>query len=228
MGAWVGGWGPPRTTTCAHTHAAVLCQRTRCTCCVCCARAQVELLRRGFYPKGGGHVRVRARSLPAGQALPAFDLTARGHLTSVHIRAHGAGAVGPAALQRMLETAVARVQRMLGALGGQDLAACAVTTEVEHTSHEEHAAGTGGGIIITARTSTGCVLGASPLTNAHTSARCSGLCGCGVGEGCVGGPRRGSAVVVHPRGGRGWVERQWWAHTRAPLRARCAAAKRDA
>lgn len=43
-------------------------------------RPQVELIRRGFYPKGGGHVRLRARALAPGQTLPPFDLTARGEV----------------------------------------------------------------------------------------------------------------------------------------------------
>jgi RNA 3'-terminal phosphate cyclase (ATP) len=40
----------------------------------------VSLIKRGFYPKGGGQVDVTAHALPAGQALPAFDLTTRGNV----------------------------------------------------------------------------------------------------------------------------------------------------
>ena len=38
----------------------------------------IELQRRGFYPKGGGVVKVRARALEPGSALPALDVARRG------------------------------------------------------------------------------------------------------------------------------------------------------
>ncbi len=41
---------------------------------------EVQLRRRGYFPKGGGEVEVVARPLGAGQALPAFDLTRRGQV----------------------------------------------------------------------------------------------------------------------------------------------------
>lgn len=37
-----------------------------------------HLVRRGFYPKGGGMMTVRAKALSTGEALPSFDLTSRG------------------------------------------------------------------------------------------------------------------------------------------------------
>lgn len=39
---------------------------------------QIDLVKRGFYPKGGGVVRVQASSLPSGSTLPPINLTDRG------------------------------------------------------------------------------------------------------------------------------------------------------
>lgn len=37
-----------------------------------------HLVKRGFYPKGGGMMTLRATALNKGEALPSFDLTSRG------------------------------------------------------------------------------------------------------------------------------------------------------
>ncbi len=39
---------------------------------------RVDLLRRGFFPKGGGRIHVEAEALQRGCCLPAFDLSRRG------------------------------------------------------------------------------------------------------------------------------------------------------
>ncbi len=43
--------------------------------------AQAVLERRGFFPKGGGALRVSVEALPPGCSLPAFDLTERGEVS---------------------------------------------------------------------------------------------------------------------------------------------------
>lgn len=39
--------------------------------------------RRGFYPRGGGVLRVQAPALPPGTPLPPLDLATRGNITKV-------------------------------------------------------------------------------------------------------------------------------------------------
>lgn len=43
---------------------------------------EIELVRRGFNPVGGGIVRLKVRCLPEGQSLPAIDLTDPGTVRS--------------------------------------------------------------------------------------------------------------------------------------------------
>jgi RNA 3'-terminal phosphate cyclase len=66
---------------------------------------QVE--RRGFYPKGGGRVRLEVASLPPGARLPAFDLLRPGLVTSVSITAFRAGRVPGDIARRMAGAAEA-------------------------------------------------------------------------------------------------------------------------
>ena len=54
-------------------------------------RAQLKLLRRGFYPRGGGHAELHGTCLSPGACLPAVQLVEQGNLTSVTISAFTAG-----------------------------------------------------------------------------------------------------------------------------------------
>ena len=69
--------------------------------------ATVELVRRGFFPRGGGVVSLRAEALPAGGTLPALTLTQRGRVTRICIRAFTAGKVGAAVGESMARAAEA-------------------------------------------------------------------------------------------------------------------------
>ncbi|GFR48195.1 hypothetical protein Agub_g10012, partial [Astrephomene gubernaculifera] len=51
----------------------------------------VHVVRRGFYPRGGGIITARIPSLPPGTPLPPLDLTSRGKITQVTIVAFSAG-----------------------------------------------------------------------------------------------------------------------------------------
>lgn len=69
------------------------------------ADLSIELIRRGFYPKGGGEVQVIVPALPHGTALPAFDVTQRGHLVSIRGYAVTAGKLRADVCQRMATAA---------------------------------------------------------------------------------------------------------------------------
>ena len=72
----------------------------------------MQLDRRGFYPKGGGRAALTVRSLAPGSALAAFDLTDRGTVTSISVRAFQAGPMKPDVAERMASAAVAAMQRV--------------------------------------------------------------------------------------------------------------------
>ncbi|KAI8466238.1 MAG: RNA 3'-terminal phosphate cyclase [Monoraphidium minutum] len=73
----------------------------------------IHVVRRGFYPRGGGAVAARARALAAGEALPPIDLTRRGALKEVRVHAFSAGRVPQSDAQRMAAAAVEALQEAL-------------------------------------------------------------------------------------------------------------------
>lgn len=68
-------------------------------------KAHVELVRRGFFPRGQGQVRLTVARLPPGGCLPALDLTERGEISGIAIRAFTAGRVVPAVGERLAAAA---------------------------------------------------------------------------------------------------------------------------
>jgi RNA 3'-terminal phosphate cyclase (ATP) len=67
--------------------------------------AELELVRRGFFPKGQGQVVLTVQPLQPGAHLPAIDMTERGAITSIAIRAFTAGKIAPAVGQRLAAAA---------------------------------------------------------------------------------------------------------------------------
>jgi len=150
----------------------------------------IHVQRRGFYPKGGGHVVVRARALPAGESLPALDVTDRGRLKEVRVMAFSAGRVQHSDAQRMATAAVQVLQEALrgpkgGALVRGPAAAAGVVDDgggdrgvdggdsingegvavVQGVVREGEATamGDGGGLLLVAESDTGRLWGASAL-----------------------------------------------------------------
>ena len=72
----------------------------------------MQLERRGFYPQGGGRATLKVHSLAPGGSLAAIDLTDRGTVTSISVRAFQAGQMKPDVAERMTAAAVAALQRV--------------------------------------------------------------------------------------------------------------------
>ncbi|GLI60386.1 hypothetical protein VaNZ11_002395, partial [Volvox africanus] len=119
----------------------------------------VQLVRRGFYPRGGGIVKVRVPSLPAGTSLPPLDLTSRGNVTQVTIKAFSAGRVAASVAKRLAASAEAVVRRTLKGLGPMGRGVPVLVEVVYETP--DRAVGDGCGVLVFADTDTGCRLGAS-------------------------------------------------------------------
>lgn len=68
-------------------------------------RADMHLQRRGFFPKGQGHVVLRAAPLPVGARLPPIDLTERGEIVAITIHAYTAGRLAPSIGERLAAAA---------------------------------------------------------------------------------------------------------------------------
>lgn len=111
----------------------------------------VEVVRRGYFPKGGGE--VHARVSPVKRPLTPIILEDFGHVVRICTRAYTAGNIPETVATRMAATARAyftkRYQKGL--------------QYEEQVVKETNCVGAGCGIIITAYTSTGCVLAGSAL-----------------------------------------------------------------
>jgi len=111
---------------------------------------EMNVLRRGYYPKGGGEVHVR---VPAVKSISPIDLTSRGEIVRFRCRSFVAGVLPVKVAEEM---AVAAEQVLKSHLPS------AVPIEREVVK-EESAIGNGCGLSLVATTSTGCLLGSDKL-----------------------------------------------------------------
>lgn len=68
--------------------------------------ASMQLVRRGFFPRGQGQVQLTVERLAPGACLPAIDITDRGEIVSIAIRAFTAGRVVPSVGERLADAAL--------------------------------------------------------------------------------------------------------------------------
>ncbi|XP_077463422.1 RNA 3'-terminal phosphate cyclase isoform X2 [Stigmatopora argus] len=116
-----------------------------------------DVTMRGFYPKGGGEVRVVVPALKELQALTMLD---RGVITKIHGRAYVAGVL-PFKLAR--DAAAAATRTLRPQIGDLDV-------DVQAVQEKDKAYGNGNGIIIIGESSTGCLFAGSALGKKGVSA----------------------------------------------------------
>jgi RNA 3'-terminal phosphate cyclase (ATP) len=121
---------------------------------------QTNITTRGFYPKGGGHVEVTVQSPTSinDQKKPwklfPINRTERGEVTEIVIHAFSAGTCHSSMAHRLAATATKHLQEYVTDTASQAKISMDVT-------HYKNAVGGGCGILLVAKTSTGCLLGAS-------------------------------------------------------------------
>ena len=119
------------------------------------ANFQCELLKSGFYPKGGGRIRLRTNPLAENQALKPLVLTEPGKPTKVTISSQCAGVLDIKIAESMADSAKAVIRSKLNPN-------VEVVTNVEKLGADE-AFGNGSCISIKVETSTGCILGGGAI-----------------------------------------------------------------
>jgi len=113
--------------------------------------AAIAIDRRGYFPRGGGIVRVHVEPVVSLQPL---DLCDRGELVEIRGRAFVAGAIPLGVAKKMASSASRELQRLY-----PGVPVCIDTAQETPGT----AVGSGTGILLTAHTSTGCILGGSAL-----------------------------------------------------------------
>lgn len=109
-----------------------------------------RVVRRGYYPKGGGEARIEVE--PWQEALPPIVLTERGELSKIRISSYYAGDVPWRVAEEIAMSAMKTLKK----------AGIGVDPDFEIVHHTE-AIGSGCGILIVATTTTGCLLAGSAL-----------------------------------------------------------------
>jgi RNA 3'-terminal phosphate cyclase (ATP) len=116
-------------------------------------QVQAKVIRRGYFPKGGGEVHVRIK--PYRRPLRPIQLTDRGEVCEIRIRAFHAGKLPRHLAQTMADAARKYLQQR-------------ITTKAPNYNvqvvMEHQAVGSGLGILIVAKTTTGCLLAGSALS----------------------------------------------------------------
>eukprot|EP00288_Rhodomonas_lens_P009648 CAMPEP_0177744134 /NCGR_PEP_ID=MMETSP0484_2-20121128/29571_1 /TAXON_ID=354590 /ORGANISM="Rhodomonas lens, Strain RHODO" /LENGTH=381 /DNA_ID=CAMNT_0019258591 /DNA_START=24 /DNA_END=1169 /DNA_ORIENTATION=+ len=118
---------------------------------LCGVKAKLRLVRRGFFPRGGGRVEVEVER---GTRITPFELLERGEIVRIYGVAYSCGRVPPHVLQRICSAAEERLraERPLASLPID------ITQEAGGES-----GGDGCGIVLWAETAGGCRLGGSGL-----------------------------------------------------------------
>ena len=120
---------------------------------------QARVLRRGFFPKGGGEVEVRIKPLNKLPLQP-IRLTNRGDVASIYIRSFHAGNLPRHLAEQMAKVAKSTLRQRYPN----------VPLETEIVT-ERQAVGSGLGILVMATTTTGCRLAGSALSSPQKKAR---------------------------------------------------------
>ncbi|KAL5511420.1 hypothetical protein ACEPAH_4636 [Sanghuangporus vaninii] len=121
------------------------------------ALLRMDIKKRGFYPHGGGHLRVSIPALPKGQTLRAVTLTDRGEVVNVKGIVIVSGVIGLRVASEMRQNALTELHALSPELSS--LPKTQVDIEIESNPRGR----AGSSIILLAYTSTGCVLAGSAL-----------------------------------------------------------------
>ena len=128
---------------------------------------EVQLVRRGFYPKGQGCVRVKTS--PFDGTLPSVDLTDPGtHYISVTGSSFVAGVLPIKAAHEAPDAAEALIRKSLKTIESKEAKGKSTgnKTRIKVTRDKDpadKAVGTGSGILMIAESDTGCILASSSL-----------------------------------------------------------------
>lgn len=122
-----------------------------------CAGISVELtlLRRGFFPRGGGQIEMKIPAITHGNCIPAIQLMEFGRISRVNISSFTAGRVHQTVGERM----VAAAERDLRYHIGENVE---FNLELVHEP-SDRAVGDGCGILIVVETTSGCRFGGTGI-----------------------------------------------------------------
>ena len=127
----------------------------------------ISLVRRGFYPRGGGEVHMAIHRLSSKNfPLPPIRLTERGAIVGITVRTFAAGNFPPSMDHELSTT----IQKMIAANPRYNTVPITIdmlnetsTDRLDKGKKRPRSIGSGCGVLITAQTATGCLLGGSSI-----------------------------------------------------------------
>lgn len=127
--------------------------------------SKLKILKRGYYPRGGGLITFSVPPLPPGATLPSITVTERGEITRIYGRSYVAGSLPFHIATGMSNAAKTRLTSQLE-LNPKIVSIEAVKEDAKDVGNN----GSGSGIVLWAVTDTGCVFGGSGLGSKGTGA----------------------------------------------------------
>eukprot|EP01090_Pellita_catalonica_P012330 TRINITY_DN2650_c0_g2_i1.p1 TRINITY_DN2650_c0_g2~~TRINITY_DN2650_c0_g2_i1.p1 ORF type:complete len:301 (-),score=72.10 TRINITY_DN2650_c0_g2_i1:4-816(-) len=133
-------------------------------------RFKATIKKRGFFPRGGGDVDLEVKPLFE-RALQPIQLTDPGYIVSVHIRAFVSGTIPRSVAERMMSSALKAVRKGFreGVFVDEKKIGQVDYTEEIVVETYETAVGNASGLIIVAKSNTGCVYGGSALSERRSA-----------------------------------------------------------
>jgi RNA 3'-terminal phosphate cyclase (ATP) len=125
------------------------------------SQVEATIIRRGYYPCGGGEVHIQVK--PLKRKLDPIQITEQGEIKVVKIRCFHAGKVPRYLAEKMVQAAKIELLNSSLSLKMEQMEDMVVK--------ENNAVGNGLGLIITAETTTGCFFGGSALCAPKNDAR---------------------------------------------------------
>lgn len=126
---------------------------------------KLKILKRGYYPRGGGLITFSVPPLPPGATLPSITVTERGEITRIYGKSYVAGSLPLHIATGMSKAAKTRLTSQLG-LDPKIVSIEVVKEDVKDVGNN----GSGSGIVLWAETDTSCILGGSGLGSKGTDA----------------------------------------------------------
>jgi RNA 3'-terminal phosphate cyclase (ATP) len=117
------------------------------------ASFECEVKRRGYFPRGGGHIDLTLS--PLSKPLTAIEIVDPGQLSVISIKASAAGKVASSVAQQMASSARAELLKNIPT-------GVNISVNTDYFDHNQ-ATGSGNSIMIIAETTTGCILGGSAI-----------------------------------------------------------------
>ena len=131
---------------------------------------KLKILKRGYYPRGGGLITFSVPPLPPGATLPSITVTERGGITRIYGRSYVAGTLPFRLATGMSNAAKTRLTSQLG-LNPKMISIETIKDDAKDVGNN----GSGSGIVLWAETGTGCELGGSGLGSKGTDAAAVGI-----------------------------------------------------